>query len=80
MPFVYAVSFNEALLEQLPIVSLPAGWNSGPTTIASQSFGGAGFVAARSAVLAAPCVIASEERKHVLNPHYPSFAEVQISP
>jgi RES domain-containing protein len=76
---VYAVSFNEALLEDLPIASLPAGWNSEPPTAASQSLGDAWVLAARSAVLAVPSVIVPEERNYVLNPNHPRFAEVQIA-
>lgn len=78
-PFcVYAVSFDEALLEELPIASLPAGWNSEPPTAASQSLGDAWVLAANSTVLAVPSAIVPEERNYVLNPSHPRFPEVQI--
>lgn len=76
--YVYAVSFDEALLEDLPIASLPAGWNSEPPTAASQSLGDAWVLAASSAVLAVPSVIVPEERNYVLNPGHMRFSEVQI--
>jgi RES domain-containing protein len=39
--YVYTVSFDTTLLEELPISSLPAGWNSAPPTATSQSLGDA---------------------------------------
>jgi RES domain-containing protein len=78
-PFhVFAVSFDAALLEELPIVSMPAGWNSEPPTAASQSLGDAWVLAARSAVLAVPSVVVPEERNYILNPNHPRFDEVKV--
>jgi hypothetical protein len=34
--YVYTVSFDSALLEELPISSLPAGWKSEPPTAAGR--------------------------------------------
>jgi RES domain-containing protein len=76
--YVYAVSFDESLLEELPIASLPTGWNSEPPTAASQSLGDAWVLAANSAVLAVPSVIVPEERNYILNPNHPRFTEIQI--
>lgn len=76
--YSYAVSFDEALLEDLRIASLPAEWNSEPPTAASQSLGDAWVLAAKSPVLAVPSVIVPEERNYVLNPSHPRFPEVQI--
>lgn len=76
--YLYAVSFDAALLEEWPISSLPAGWNSEPPAAASQSLGDAWVLAARSAVLAVPSVIVPEEHNYVLNPNHPRFPEVQI--
>jgi RES domain-containing protein len=78
--YLYAVSFDEALLEELPIAGLPAGWNSEPPTAASQSLGDAWVLAARSPVLALPSVIVPEERNYVLNPGHPRFPEIKIGP
>lgn len=78
--YVYAVSFDPALLEESPISSLPAGWNSEPLTAASQSHGDAWVLAARSAVLAVPSVIVPEERNYVLNPNHQHFREIKIGP
>ena len=76
--YIYPISYDAALLEELPISSLPAGWNSEPPTAASQSFGDAWVSAARSPVLAVPSVIVPEERNYVLNPNHPRFPEIQI--
>ncbi len=76
--YIYSVSFDAALLEELPISSLPAGWNSEPPTAASQSLGDAWVLDERSAVLAVPSVIVPEELNYVLNPNHPRFPEVQI--
>jgi len=78
--YVYAVSFDESLVEELPIASLPAGWNSAPPTSASQSLGDAWALAAKSPVLSVPSVIVPEERNYVLNPSDPRISEVQIGP
>lgn len=78
--YVYAVSFDVALLEELPISSLPAGWNSEPPTAASQNLGDAWVLAATSPILAVPSVIVPEERNYVLNPNHPRFLEIQIGP
>jgi RES domain-containing protein len=76
--YIYGISFGAALMEELPIASLPAGWNSEPLTAASQSLGDAWVSAARSPVLAVPSVIVPEERNYVLNPSHPRFSEIQI--
>jgi RES domain-containing protein len=78
--YVYAVSFDAALLEELPISSLPAGWNSEPPTAASQSLGDAWVLTATGSVLAVPSVIVPEEHNYILNPNHPRFPEVQIGP
>jgi len=78
--YLYAVSFDAAQLEELPISSLPAGWNSEPPTSASQSLGDAWASAATSPILLVPSVIVPEERNYVLNPNHPRFPEVQIGP
>jgi RES domain-containing protein len=76
--YIYGFSFDAALLEELPIANLPAGWNSEPPTTASQSLGDAWVSTARSPVLAVPSVIVPEERNYVLNPNHPHFSEIQI--
>ena len=76
--YIYTVSFDAALLEELPISSLPAGWNSEPPTAASQNFGDVWVSAAKTPVLAVPSVIVPEERNYILNPNHPRFSEIQI--
>jgi RES domain-containing protein len=76
---MYGVSFDAALMEELPIASVPAGWNSEPPTAASRSLGDAWALAARSPVLAVPSVIVPEERNYVLNPNHLRFSEIHIS-
>jgi RES domain-containing protein len=73
-----AVSFDAALIEEMPIASLPAGWNSEPPTAASQGLGDAWVLAARSPILAVPSVLVPEERNYILNPNHPRFPEIQI--
>lgn len=76
--YVYTVSFDAALLEELPISSLPAGWNSEPPTAASQSLGDDWVWAAKSPALAVPSVIVPEECNYILNPSHPHFSKVQM--
>jgi RES domain-containing protein len=77
--YIYSISFDAALVEELSISSLPAGWNSEPPTATSQSVGDAWVLATRSPVLAVPSVIVPEERNYVLNPNQARFPEVQIA-
>ena len=76
--YVYAASFDESLLEELSIASLPEEWNSEPPSAASQSLGDAWVLAASSAILAVPSVIVPEERNYILNPSHPRFPGVRI--
>lgn len=76
--YIYSIAFDETLLEELPISSLPAEWNSEPPASASQNLGDAWVLATRSPVLAVPSVIVPEERNYVLNPNHARFLEVQI--
>jgi RES domain-containing protein len=76
--YIYGVSFDAALLEEMPISSLPTGWNSEPPTTSSQSLGDAWVSTASSPVLSVPSVIVPEERNYVLNPNHPRFSEIQI--
>lgn len=76
--YIYPISFDAALLEELPISSLSTGWNSEPPTAGSQSLGDAWVSVARSPVLAVPSMIVPEERNCVLNPSHPRFPEIQI--
>ena len=76
--YVYSISFDAILLEELPLSTLPAGWNSEPPTSASQSLGDAWVLAASNPVLAVPSVIVPEELNYVLNPNHPRFRDVQI--
>jgi RES domain-containing protein len=76
--YMCGISFDRALMEELPMASLPAGWNSEPPTAASQSLGDAWVLAAGSPVLAVPSVIVPEERNYVLNPNHPRSSEIQI--
>lgn len=76
--YIYAISFDSALLEELPMSSLPAAWNSEPPASASQSLGDAWVLAARSPVLAVPSVIVPEERNYILNPNHSRFLEIRV--
>ena len=76
--YIYSVLFDVALMEKLPIASLPTGWNSEPPTAACQSLGDAWVSAAGSPVLVVPSVIVPEERNYVMNPNHPCFSEIQI--
>ena len=76
--YIYTVAFGARLLEELPISSLPAGWNSEPPSSASQSLGDGWVSAAKSPVLAVPSVVVPEEPNYILNPNHADFSEIQI--
>ncbi len=76
--YIFTVSFDVELLEELPITSLPTGWDSEPPSSASQSLGDGWVSAARSPVLAVPSVVVPEEPNYILNPNHADFSEIQI--
>lgn len=60
---VFRIRFAAALVEQIPIHRLPAGWQGEPSPVSVQRLGDAWVREARSAVLALPSILIPGELK-----------------
>ena len=75
---LFPASFNERLVEEIPLASLPPGWDIEPPTNSTKSIGDAWVSAASSLVLSVPSVIVPEERIYILNPGHKLFTQIQF--
>lgn len=75
---LFAASFDERLIEQLPPSSLPPDRDLEPLTDSTKSIGDAWVSAAGNPVLSVPSVIVPEERNYILNPGHDLFAQIQF--
>jgi len=76
----FSVTFEPALVEDLPLVGVPPGWQSQPPSPATQHLGDAWVMKLRSAVLSVPSVLVPEERNFLFNPAHPDFRRMRIGP
>jgi RES domain-containing protein len=72
---VASVSFDEALVEVLPVARLPSRWRRDPAPAALQRLGDAWVARGSSAVLRVPSVIIADEWNYLLNPSHPDLAK-----
>jgi len=72
------IEFDKALLEVLPVKTLPIDWQVEPPAPSSKAVGDDWVRKTRSAVLALPSVIISGERNYLLNPTHPDFKKISI--
>jgi len=72
------IQFDDALIEKVPLNSLPADWQVEPPPPSSKAVGDAWVGQARSAVLELPSVIISGETNFLLNPAHPDFKKIVI--
>jgi RES domain-containing protein len=72
------IEFDKAVLEVLPIRTLPTDWQVEPPPPSSKAVGDDWVLKARSAVLALPSVIISGEPNYLLNPAHPDFKKISI--
>lgn len=75
---VIAVEFDEALVEPVASVRLPAEWAGEPPPPSAQAVGDAWVKEARSAVLELPSAIIQTECNYLLNPAHPDFKKIAI--
>jgi RES domain-containing protein len=72
------VQFDRALLEIVPLKTLPADWWAEPPPPSSKAVGDAWVRKAASAVLGLPSVIIPGEPNYLLNPAHPDFKKISI--
>lgn len=74
----FVIEIPDDAVHNVPVSSLPRGWNTLPPSPVSKRFGDEWVVARSSLGLLVPSVIASEERNLLLNPAHPRFDEVRV--
>jgi RES domain-containing protein len=77
---VVSAQVDEAGVEDLPSVALPANWRSHPPSPESQAIGDLWIREQRSLALRVPSAIIDGEFNYLLNPAHPDFGSVTISP
>ena len=70
--------FHEALVEELPVASLPPNWFDPVAPVELRQFGDRWAHERASAVLKVPSAITLVEFNYLLNPEHPDFASVEI--
>lgn len=69
-----SISFDDILVETLPVSELPRQWRSDPAPAALQAIGDQWITRASSAVLRVPSVLIDNESNYLLNPNHSDFA------
>lgn len=72
-------TWDEDLVERLPLDALPVDWRSQPPAHATVGLGDAWLRAGRSAVLAVPSALIPEELNYLLNPVHRDFARITLA-
>lgn len=72
------IEFDEALVETVAAMDLPADWNEEPPPPSTAEIGDRWVRESRSAVLKLPSVIISAELNYLLNPAHSDFKSIRI--
>ena len=72
------IEFDEALVETVAAMDLPADWNEEPPPPSTAEIGDRWVRESRSAVLKLPSVIISAELNYLLNPAHSDFKRIRI--
>ena len=72
------IEFDEALVETVAAMDLPADWNEEPPPPSTAEIGDRWVRESRSAVLKQPSVIISAELNYLLNPGHSDFKRIRI--
>ena len=72
------IEFDDSLVTDVDIPSLPRDWRSSPTSPEVQRFGDDWAMLNHSAVLRVPSVIVPRESNYLLNPRHPRYGEIKI--
>ena len=74
----FVIEVPDDAVSEMPITTLPRGWNTLPPSPVSKRIGDEWVAAGSSLGLLVPSVIASEERNLLLNPAHARFSEVRV--
>ncbi len=75
---VIPVTFSDALLSQVDILSLPPVWKEHPAPVELREMGDRWLESFGSAVLQVPSAIVPDESNYLINPDHPDFSSVEI--
>lgn len=75
---IFRIEFEDRMIEAIPARRLPKGWRIQPPPSFTKRIGDNWVRASRSAVLAVPSVIISDELNYVLNPAHPDFQKIKV--
>jgi RES domain-containing protein len=75
---VFAIEFDDALVEKMPRAHLPKNWTDEPPPPSTQAIGDQWVKEARSAVIELPSIIIPTEPNYLLNPAHPDFKKIRI--
>lgn len=73
------IEFPDAVLTRLETETLPRDWQADPPSGSTRKIGDIWLRKNRSAVLAVPSAIVSEETNFLLNPRHPDFARLKFT-
>jgi RES domain-containing protein len=74
------IQFDESLAEHLPPEDLPPDWKAEPPSLLTQRLGSRWASEHRSAILAVPSAIITEEINYLVNPLHAEFSRITIGP
>lgn len=72
------VSFDPALVWELPAIRLPENWDALPICEATQDIGRQWLQKAEHPILKVPSAITKSESNYVINPFHPDFKKMKI--
>lgn len=72
------VDFNDALVESIPVGTLPREWGDYPPHTKTQILGDNWVKGLKSVVLEVPSVVIKEEFNYLINPFHPNFKYLSI--
>ena len=72
------VTFNESLVESVPMDALPLTWNSTPPSFITKTIGDKWIHQSTSAVLCVPSAVVPTEKNYLLNPLHPDFKKIKF--
>jgi len=75
---VFQVEFDESLVTEIDLKSLPSDWHTSPVAPEVQSVGDQWIASNASAVLRVPSALVDSESNYLLNPHHPQFKKIVV--
>jgi len=75
---VIPVTFSDAWLSQVDILSLPPNWKGHPAPVELRQIGDGWLDSFGSAILRVPSAIVPDESNYLINPDHPDFSSVEI--